>query len=74
MYRSFTDNRQQVLEKLSLGATRVELASPGNFAENPFRLVCNRQLTQPKLLVLVSLPRNDVWTDFCRIDPVQTIH
>ncbi|HFI0829988.1 TPA: iron export ABC transporter permease subunit FetB [Streptococcus suis] len=71
MYRSFTDNRQQVLEKLSLGATS-KLASQEILRES-IRTGMQPTIDSAKTVGLVSLPGMMSGLIFAGVDPVQAI-
>ena len=64
MYKSFTDNRQQVLEKLSLGAT-VKLASQDILRE-AIKTGMQPTIDSAKTVGLVSLPGMMSGLIFCR--------
>lgn len=71
MYKSFTDNRQQVLEKLSLGAT-VKLASQDILRE-AIKTGMQPTIDSAKTVGLVSLPGMMSGLIFAGVDPVHAI-
>ncbi|MGQ7337823.1 ABC transporter permease [Streptococcus suis] len=71
MYKSFTDNRQQVLEKLSLGAT-VKLASQDVLRE-AIKTGMQPTIDSAKTVGLVSLPGMMSGLIFAGVDPVHAI-
>ncbi|MCK4029214.1 ABC transporter permease [Streptococcus iners] len=71
MYRSFTDNRQQVLEKLGLGAT-VKLASQDILRE-AIKTGMQPTIDSAKTVGLVSLPGMMSGLIFAGVDPVHAI-
>lgn len=71
MYKSFTDNRQQVLEKLSLGAS-VYLASKDILKES-IKTGMQPTIDSAKTVGLVSLPGMMSGLIFAGVDPVQAI-
>ncbi|NQN95358.1 iron export ABC transporter permease subunit FetB [Streptococcus suis] len=71
MYKSFTDNRQQVLEKLSLGAT-VKLASQDILRE-AIKTGMQPTIDSAKTVGLVSLPGMMSGLIFAGVDPVNAI-
>ncbi|MBF0700207.1 ABC transporter permease [Streptococcus danieliae] len=71
MHRLFTDNRQQVLEKLSLGAS-VKLASQDILRES-IRTGMQPTIDSAKTVGLVSLPGMMSGLIFAGVDPVHAI-
>ncbi|HFU3707714.1 TPA: iron export ABC transporter permease subunit FetB [Streptococcus suis] len=71
MYKSFKDNRQQVLEKLSLGAT-VKLASQDILRE-AIKTGMQPTIDSAKTVGLVSLPGMMSGLIFAGVDPVHAI-
>ncbi|MET3633578.1 ABC transporter permease [Streptococcus porcorum] len=71
MYKSFTDNRQQVLEKLSLGAS-VKLASQEILRE-AIKTGMQPTIDSAKTVGLVSLPGMMSGLIFAGVDPVHAI-
>ncbi|MBO4126580.1 ABC transporter permease [Streptococcus suis] len=71
MYKSFSDNRQQVLEKLSLGAT-VKLASQ-NILREAIKTGMQPTIDSAKTVGLVSLPGMMSGLIFAGVDPVHAI-
>lgn len=71
MYRLFTDNRQQVLEKLSLGAD-VKLASQDILRES-IKTGMQPTIDSAKTVGLVSLPGMMSGLIFAGVDPVHAI-
>lgn len=71
MYKSFTDNRQQVLEKLSLGAS-VKLASQEILRE-AIKTGMQPTVDSAKTVGLVSLPGMMSGLIFAGVDPVHAI-
>ncbi|WP_105206331.1 ABC transporter permease [Streptococcus suis] len=71
MYKSFTDNRQQVLEKLSLGAT-VKFASQDILRE-AIKTGMQPTIDSAKTVGLVSLPGMMSGLIFAGVDPVHAI-
>ncbi len=68
MYRSFTDNRQQVFERLSIQGKCSKLASQEILRES-IRTGMQPTIDSAKTVGLVEFTRNDVWTDFCGVQP-----
>lgn len=71
MYRSFTDNRQQVLEKLTLGAP-IKLAAQDILRE-AIKTGMQPTIDSAKTVGLVSLPGMMSGLIFAGVDPVQAI-
>lgn len=71
MHRLFTDNRQQVLEKLSLGAT-IKLASQSIIRES-IRTGVQPTIDSAKTVGIVSLPGMMSGLIFAGVDPVHAI-